>query len=153
MLNVTLPDEKSNYVHRIGRVGRAERMGLAISLVSSVPEKVWYHGEWCKSRGRNCWNTSLTDNGGCCIWYNEPQYLADIEEHLNITIQQIERDMQVPSDKFDGKVVYGQKRQNQGTDYATHTAQMEPVVKQLTKLESEAQLLYLKRHLAKRARS
>ena len=40
VINVTLPDEKSNYVHRIGRVGRAERMGLAISLVSSVPEKV-----------------------------------------------------------------------------------------------------------------
>ena len=40
MLNVTLPDEKSNYVHRIGRVGRAERMGLAISLVATVPEKV-----------------------------------------------------------------------------------------------------------------
>jgi ATP-dependent RNA helicase DDX1 len=40
IINVTLPDEKSNYVHRIGRVGRAERMGLAISLVSKVPEKV-----------------------------------------------------------------------------------------------------------------
>lgn len=40
MINITLPDEKSNYVHRIGRVGRAERMGLAISLVSTVPEKV-----------------------------------------------------------------------------------------------------------------
>lgn len=73
MINVTLPDEKSNYVHRIGRVGRAERMGLAISLVSAVPEKVWYHGEWCSSRGRNCGNTKLTDHGGCCIWYNEPQ--------------------------------------------------------------------------------
>lgn len=61
--------------------------------------------------------------------------------------------MQVPCDEFDGKVVYGQKRQNQGSNYATHTAQMEPVVKQLAKLESDAQLLYLKRHLAKRARS
>lgn len=40
MINVTLPDEKSNYVHRIGRVGRADRMGLAISLVATVPEKV-----------------------------------------------------------------------------------------------------------------
>lgn len=39
-MNFTLPDEKSNYVHRIGRVGRAERMGLAISLVATVPEKV-----------------------------------------------------------------------------------------------------------------
>jgi len=73
VINVTLPDEKSNYVHRIGRVGRAERMGLAISLVSSVPEKVWYHGEWCPSRGRNCSNTNLTDQGGCCTWYNESQ--------------------------------------------------------------------------------
>lgn len=73
VINVTLPDEKSNYVHRIGRVGRAERMGLAISLVSSVPEKVWYHGEWCSSRGRNCFNTNLTNQGGCCTWYNEPQ--------------------------------------------------------------------------------
>lgn len=73
VINVTLPDEKSNYVHRIGRVGRAERMGLAISLVSSVPEKVWYHGEWCPTRGRNCNNTSLTDQGGCCIWYQEPR--------------------------------------------------------------------------------
>lgn len=27
VINVTLPDEKQNYVHRIGRVGRAERYG------------------------------------------------------------------------------------------------------------------------------
>lgn len=40
MINMTLPDDKANYVHRIGRVGRAERMGLAISLVSKEPEKV-----------------------------------------------------------------------------------------------------------------
>ena len=72
MINITLPDEKSNYVHRIGRVGRAERMGLAISLVSSIPEKVWYHGQWCSSRGKNCWNTNLIEKKGCCIWYNEP---------------------------------------------------------------------------------
>ncbi|CAH1996997.1 unnamed protein product [Acanthoscelides obtectus] len=150
MINVTLPDEKSNYVHRIGRVGRAERMGLAISLVSTVPEKVWYHGEWCKTRGRNCWNTNLTDMNpkGCCIWYNEPQYLADIEEHLNITIQQIEPNMIVPHDEFDGKVVYGQKRLNTGSGYQTHTAQMAPIVKELAKIESEAQLIYLQRHLA-----
>ena len=95
MVNVTLPDEKSNYVHRIGRVGRAERMGLAISLVAAVPEKVWYHGQWCPSRGKNCNNTRLTDQKGCCIWYNEPQYLADIEEHLGVTISQIDTDMKV----------------------------------------------------------
>ncbi len=30
-----------DYIHRVGRVGRADVMGLAISLVSKVPEKVW----------------------------------------------------------------------------------------------------------------
>ncbi|RXM33678.1 ATP-dependent RNA helicase DDX1 [Acipenser ruthenus] len=40
VINVTLPDEKQNYVHRIGRVGRAERMGLAISLVATEKEKL-----------------------------------------------------------------------------------------------------------------
>ncbi|GLV36238.1 Dead-box-1 [Carabus blaptoides fortunei] len=147
MINVTLPDEKSNYVHRIGRVGRAERMGLAISLVSSVPEKVWYHGEWCKTRGRNCWNTRLTDERGCCVWYNEMQYLADIEDHLNVTIQQVENDIKVPCDSFDGKVVYGQKRQNTGSSYENHTVQMAPIVRELSQLESKAQLIYLKRHI------
>merc|ERR1712142_506023 len=34
VINVTLPDDKANYIHRIGRVGRAERMGLALSLVA-----------------------------------------------------------------------------------------------------------------------
>ncbi|KPJ16613.1 ATP-dependent RNA helicase Ddx1 [Papilio machaon] len=148
VINVTLPDEKSNYVHRIGRVGRAERMGLAISLVATVPEKVWYHGEWCSSRGRNCWNTNLIDDRpkGCCMWYNEPQYLADIEDHLNITIQQIEPDMKVPCNEFDGKVVYGEKRKQTGTGYQDHVSQMAPVVRSLQELESQAQLYYLKSH-------
>ncbi|CAG0893465.1 unnamed protein product [Darwinula stevensoni] len=149
MINMTLPDEKSNYVHRIGRVGRAERMGLAISIVSAVPEKVWYHGEWCPSRGRNCSNTNLTTEGGCCMWYNEPQYLADIEEHLGVTIQQVDPDFKVPMDEFDGKVVYGQKRSQTGTNYQTHVAQMAPTVQELASLESQAQLIYLKRHYLK----
>ncbi|XP_017877954.1 ATP-dependent RNA helicase Ddx1 [Ceratina calcarata] len=149
MINITLPDEKSNYVHRIGRVGRAERMGLAISLVSKVPEKVWYHGEWCTSRGRNCSNTNLTDKGGCCIWYNEPNYLADIEDHLNITIQQVDPDMKVPMNDFDGKVVYGEKKAAMGSNYQNHSEEMMPFVNVLSLLESNTQLLYLKRHIAK----
>ena len=39
-INLTLPDQDENYVHRIGRVGRAECMGLAISFVALAPEKV-----------------------------------------------------------------------------------------------------------------
>ncbi|XP_063218219.1 ATP-dependent RNA helicase Ddx1 [Bacillus rossius redtenbacheri] len=146
IINMTLPDEKSNYVHRIGRVGRAERMGLAISLVATVPEKVWYHGQWCPSRGKKCFNTNLTDRKGCCIWYNEPNYLAEIEDHLNVTIQQVDADLKVPMDEFDGKVVYGQKKKQLGSQYENHVTQMAPVVKELSELESQAQLLYLKRH-------
>ena len=29
-----MPDDKANYLHRIGRVGRAKRMGLAIRYVN-----------------------------------------------------------------------------------------------------------------------
>ncbi|XP_001352892.3 ATP-dependent RNA helicase Ddx1 [Drosophila pseudoobscura] len=145
MINVTLPDDKANYVHRIGRVGRAERMGLAISLVSTVPEKVWYHGEWCKSRGRNCSNTNLTDVRGCCIWYNEPNLLAEVEDHLNITIQQVDKAMEVPVNDFDGKVVYGQKNLNTGTGYKDHVEQLVPTVRKLTDLELQSQSLFLKR--------
>jgi len=143
MINVTLPDEKSNYVHRIGRVGRAERMGLAISLVAAVPEKVWYHGQWCPSRGNNCSNTRLTDQKGCCIWYNEPQYLADIEEHLGVTIQQADTDMKVAADEFDGKVVYGQKKAAEGTGYIGHRSQLADTVALLADLETQAQDLFL----------
>ncbi len=40
VINMTLPDRSEDYIHRIGRVGRADTLGLAISLVSEVPEKV-----------------------------------------------------------------------------------------------------------------
>jgi hypothetical protein len=40
--------------------------------------------------------------------------LADIEDHLNVTIQQVDENLKVPMNEFDGKVVYGQKRINVG---------------------------------------
>jgi len=103
VIQTTLPDDIENYIHRIGRCGRAERMGLAISIVSTEREKVWYHK--CASRGKNCvpypGNTKLTipfgpgqklmprddskwivDEGGCTIWYDEPTLLTQIEKRL-----------------------------------------------------------------------
>ncbi len=32
----TLPSQSEDYIHRIGRVGRAERTGLALSLVAAA---------------------------------------------------------------------------------------------------------------------
>lgn len=83
VVNMCLPDEPENYIHRIGRVGRAERMGLAISLVATVKEKVWYHSN-CKDRGRNCSNAKLLDRGGCGTWYDEPSLLRAVQKRLGV---------------------------------------------------------------------
>ncbi|XP_065344999.1 ATP-dependent RNA helicase Ddx1 [Cloeon dipterum] len=144
IINMTLPDDKTNYVHRIGRVGRAERMGLAISLVSTCQEKVWYHGQWCKSHGKNCFDTNK-----CCIWQNEMQYLSDIEDHLKVTITQVGPEMNVPQDEFDGKVTYGDKKVNQGSGYKDHVELMAPAVRELALLERQAQILFLNNHKVK----
>jgi superfamily II DNA/RNA helicase len=42
VVNMTLPDESEDYLHRVGRVGRAGCMGLAISIVGGegIAEKV-----------------------------------------------------------------------------------------------------------------
>jgi len=142
VVNVTLPDDKANYIHRIGRVGRAERMGLAISFAAKQKEKVWYHK--CPNRGRGCYNTKLVERGGCSIWYDEPKYMADIEEHLGETISQIQPDMKVPVNEFDGKVVYGAKRKQRGGNFTYHTSELAPAVRELASLEKQVQDSYLK---------
>ena len=43
------------------------------------------------------------------------QYLGDIEEHLGETISTANPDLKVPTNEYDGKVVYGQKRKTTGT--------------------------------------
>ncbi|CAD5217936.1 unnamed protein product [Bursaphelenchus xylophilus] len=149
VINVTLPpsEEISNYVHRIGRVGRADRMGLAISLVSTVPEKVWYHQ--CKSKGARCENTKLVKNGGCAKWYDEKGYLNEIETHLGITIDQVDSDFVVPLNEYDGKVVYGDRRQlNKGLVHS-HAVEMARTVKELAELERTVQLNFLNMRFVK----
>lgn len=145
VINVMLPDDKMNYVHRIGRVGRAERMGLAISFASKVREKVWYHS--CPSRGKGCNDTRLKSEGGCCIWYDEQQYLGDIEEHLGVTIPEIESSLHIPEFEFDGKVSYGVKREGPGSCYQGHVDMVRPSLDKLTRLEKEAQRYFLKNKL------
>jgi len=141
VVNVTMPDEKENYVHRIGRVGRADRMGLAVSLVSSVEEKVWYCS--CGNRKLPCKNNRLKHEGGCCIWYNEPQLLKDVEEHLGETISVCPDSMEVPTNEFDGKVVYGEKKSHKSA-YEGHVDVLRPAVADLHRLEVAAQESYLR---------
>ncbi|OON19216.1 hypothetical protein CRM22_001199 [Opisthorchis felineus] len=118
-------------------------MGLAISLVSTVKEKVWYHSN-CPTRGRGCYNTRLVEHGGCCIWYNEPNLLGDIEEHLGITIDAVDSNLLVQADAFDGKVVYGQKLKQLAPKYKTHVDVLASAVKELNQLEKKTQQSYLR---------
>ena len=89
------------------------------------------------------------------------QCLADIEEHLGITISQVNPDCVVPVDQYDGKVVYGQKRKAPSKEmfkmqnaiikyyviltasaYQSHVAQMAGAVQELAVQEMKAQLLF-----------
>ena len=40
VFNCDVPDENQDYVHRIGRTGRAKRQGVAVTLVSDYPAKL-----------------------------------------------------------------------------------------------------------------
>lgn len=48
------------------------------------------------------------------IFISYSQYLAEIEDHLNVTIQQVSSDLKVPLNDFDGKVTYGEKKGHMG---------------------------------------
>ena len=38
------------------------------------------------------------------MWYNEPQYIADIQEHLGVVIPEVGTSFGVPTSEYDGKV-------------------------------------------------
>ena len=40
VFNCDIPDENQDYVHRIGRTGRAKRHGVAVSLIADYPSKM-----------------------------------------------------------------------------------------------------------------
>ncbi|KAF8820530.1 putative ATP-dependent Rna helicase DDX1 [Cardiosporidium cionae] len=91
LVMMTLPDESDQFFHRVGRVGRAEKIGLAISIVSTKKERVccefdsksiMYRYHKCPNRGKNCHKTQLISEGGCTIWYDEGTYLKAITESL-----------------------------------------------------------------------
>jgi hypothetical protein len=42
------------------------------------------------------------------------QYLAEIEEHLGVTIDTVDTSLEIAVNEFDGKVQYGQKRSTTG---------------------------------------
>lgn len=137
---MTLPDVIENYIHRIGRVGRQGVMGVAISIISEDnEEKVWYHSN-CRNKGVNCFNTKLTEQGGCCIWYNEKSLKDQIEIRINQTIPVMADDFKLPS----GVVVGGPMiiKDQYAESIKIHLAAIESNAQELQKLEILSQNSY-----------
>ncbi|KAI7842747.1 hypothetical protein COHA_003675 [Chlorella ohadii] len=152
VINMTLPDRSEDYIHRVGRVGRADTMGLAISLVSSVPEKVWY----CTVKGIKPWlapdakNTCTNEQGGHTIWYDEPQLLQDVEKRLTRPIPALAADLSLPAEiaarvagtqaGSGGATQYGQQRGGGvSKDVMERVQAVRPAVQELARLEHQAQ--------------
>ncbi|KAF8064578.1 DDX1 [Scenedesmus sp. PABB004] len=158
VINMTLPDRSEDYVHRVGRVGRADHMGLAISLVSTVPEKVWF----CTVKGLKPWlqpdasNTKTQEQGGHTVWYDEPGLLASIEARLSAPIPPLNDDLSLPAGiaaRLAGEGgAYGQARGGAAgcAEAAERLAGIRQNVEALAQLERQAQtsFLLLKRKLS-----
>jgi ATP-dependent RNA helicase DDX1 len=159
VVNMTLPDEPENYIHRIGRVGRADKVGLAISLVATAKERVWFHK--CANRGKGC-----SDVKGCSILYDEPALVGGIRRRLampaeaSIPAMQVQRDAAGPSGKLLPYLftlppsiaalgaVYGEaggssaEAAGSASASAAHVAEIRTAVEGLAGMEVKAQGLY-----------
>ena len=72
------------------------------------------------------------------------QYLSDIQEHLGVTIPEVDNSFDVPVNEFDGNITYGEKRRGESAKFTYHTAQLAPSLEQLTKMEMLAQSNFLR---------
>mmetsp|Transcript_9761 Transcript_9761/g.59311 ORF Transcript_9761/g.59311 Transcript_9761/m.59311 type:complete len:703 (-) Transcript_9761:2437-4545(-) len=150
VINMTLPDEPEDYVHRIGRVGRAECMGLAISLVGTEPEKVWY----CRIKGYKPWlkpgkkDVATLEKGGHTTWHHETLLIRDIEKRIGQNIPTLSDDLSLPKEfgSFgeSDTVIYGQARGGGfSKEAAQRVAELRPTVSSLAELEIQAQHSFL----------
>jgi len=141
VVNMTLPDKEEDYVHRVGRVGRAEVMGLAISLVGEHKEKVWYYDRR-KWEGKPL-STKLASEGGCCIWYNERELFLAIEKRLGSTIGSL-ADFLAAGGRSAQLAAYGQAKDGGLNERSTaHLLQLAPAVTALAQLEVKVQHSFL----------
>lgn len=157
VINMTLPDKSEDYIHRVGRVGRADSRGLAISFVSTVPEKVWF----CTMKGLKPWlkpdkkNTKTTDKGGHTVWQEERKMLQDVQDRLKLKVPELPpgdfllppaiaaRVHQQPSGGDGAEAKYGQNRSGADAqfarDVALRTQALQPALARLSELEHQAQ--------------
>ncbi|CAM9532090.1 unnamed protein product [Hapterophycus canaliculatus] len=166
VVNMTLPDVPENYIHRIGRVGRQDCLGLAVSIVAcdGCKEKVWYHKN-CRNRGQGCTNRDTLSKGGCTMWYDEPGLLKEVEALLQAPIAEMGPGYTLPPGLAGGgapgeghggggaapagPAEYGAKVRGDATGgedrarMAEHVKRLRPAVQELAGLEFEAQNIWL----------
>eukprot|EP00903_Cladosiphon_okamuranus_P009582 g9124.t1 len=162
VVNMTLPDVPENYIHRIGRVGRQDCLGLAVSIVAcdGCKEKVWYHKN-CRNRGQGCTNREILSKGGCTVWYDEPGLLKEVESLLQAPIPELGPGYSLPESLQGGggegagggaqacPAEYGAKVRGDGGSgeerarLSEHVKSLRPAVQELAGLEFEAQNIWL----------
>ena len=146
VINMCLPDltQVEDYIHRVGRVGRADTMGLAISIVSKASERVWY----CTKKGYKPWlepnksNTKLIGEGGHTKWYSEQEILKAIEKRLHQKVIHLNEDMSLPGSI--SRTEYGSKEKDKTSqDVLMRVEKLKPTVEVLSELEVLAQRSFL----------
>jgi ATP-dependent RNA helicase DDX1 len=158
VINYTLPSEPATYLHRIGRVGRSDHLGLAISLVGCGPEKVWFHK--CRQRGSGCTNRKLTSQGGCCIWFDELDMVRQIEEHVDSALPQCDESFEVPpivpgvryGERIDSRTLEGMQK-CESASFEQHRDYLTAAVADLSHMEETMQTSYLSMKLRWRPKS
>ena len=148
VVNMTLPNDAETYVHRVGRVGRAERIGLAISLVGTEAEKCWY----CqKSNKPPCEDTRLYREGGNCAWLKEFEQFKSIERSLaknKVVVTKLSStDMKITAQMeslINGKTYgdYIESASFVGTELRAHLDEVSTIVEELSVVEFSVQSNY-----------
>mmetsp|Transcript_18855 Transcript_18855/g.22880 ORF Transcript_18855/g.22880 Transcript_18855/m.22880 type:complete len:774 (+) Transcript_18855:1-2322(+) len=160
IINLTLPDSLDTYIHRAGRVGRADKIGLAISLVAMCKEQVWFCQKGKKPPQHD---TRPYTQGGNTIWYNEPSLLFNIQQRIqksleisqshsttsstSITIIQPTDDIVLPKHlqalEFGDSFNSHPGGQHSATSVSSkHISKLSPDVDQLMYLEAQAQTAF-----------
>lgn len=141
IINMTLPDDPAQYFHRIGRVGRNQTLGLAVSIISTPEEKVWFH-KFCKDPSI-CFNRELLQVGGCTIWYSEKMELKKIVDKVGPISEMNNETISLPSniEPFSNK--FGEYVGNLTISSVKINEDMADEVNNLIQLEYQAQNLFL----------
>lgn len=142
VVNFTMPAESEDYIHRVGRVGRADMPGIAISFVATQQEKVWFHAN-CNTRGVGCYNTNLVKHGGCCVWFDEMEIFKAVEDRLGgIKIPVLKQD-EIQPDKVQQLLKNIEMKDPLVAESAKKVEALLPRVEELSKLEITAQNHFL----------